>query len=379
MSMSSNLQAADAFRQKGNYNAAFAALDRYREVSAENPDFWTVRGLLLRDLGRIGESEADLVRAFRDSPGNASYERNYAITLLHSGKWLDGWKHYQSRQYLIQWRHKRSKVKLWSGQSLKNLRVLVFQEQGAGDFIQFARFLPQLAGVGARITVQCDENLYSLVETSKGVLGVEDVITSPTAGKGDDAFDVQIPVMSLPSVLGGLAPDEADRYLVVPDSAVQTFPSLDACSRLRPLVIAWACNPGSPNAAARSCPLATFEPIVRTGEFRIQSVQLAYKRDEETKMAEFGIENLSPKLADFGQTAGALISAGNVLTIDTSVAHLAGALGVRTTLLLHTAADWRWHNDMDVSRWYGSVRIARQDRFGDWPSAIDRAYRILHE
>ena len=332
---------------------------------------------MLRDLGRIADSEADLLRAYRHSPRNADYQRNLAITLLHAGKWRDGWKLFESRQHLINWRHKRPKVKYWSGQSLKGLRVLVFQEQGAGDFIQFAQFLPRLSEHGARITVQCDENLRSLVETSRGRLGVEDVVTGPTAEKGDDVFDVQIPVMSLPHVLGGIAPDRAGPYLAVPDPAVQTFPPQDPSSRPRPLAIAWACNPDSRNAKARSCPLAAFEPIVRSGDFRIQSVQLAYTPVEETQMAEFGIENHSPKLADFGQTAGALVAAGKVLTIDTSVAHLAGALGVRTTLLLHAAADWRWHNDADASRWYVSVRIARQEQFGDWPSAIARAQRVL--
>jgi hypothetical protein len=156
MSLPSQLQFAESCRLKQNYAAAHRAVDNYEKLASNEPDAWNVRSLICLDQGDIVASKRLLRRAVEASGHRADYRLNLALPLLHAGEGADGWRYYEGARAGIRWRRAR-RTPLWQGESLDGARVFVFQEQGLGDFIRFARLLRHLAEPGARVTVRCDQ------------------------------------------------------------------------------------------------------------------------------------------------------------------------------------------------------------------------------
>jgi hypothetical protein len=376
MPLPPELQEADNRRKVQDYPAALMRVDQYVAAHAKNAGSESVLGLVYRDLGDLDRSEAHLRSALDQAPNNRLHLWNLAITLLQKGQWPSGWTFFESRGDFINWRYRRNDVDFAGrNQALAGQRVLIYQEQGAGDFFQFARFIPIVKAGGATITIQCDDNVAPVIAPLCEAWEIEELIAGPVVQDAAAAFDFQIPVMSLPHVLGDIAPPNHTPYLSVPDAATEAFQ--DVRDAERPIVIAWKTNSDTDNSAARSCPLAIFADVLHGAGVEAFSVQFEATDEERAFMADLGIMDLTPRLHSFADTAAAIVAAGRVLTVDSAVGHLAGALAARTCVLLHSAADWRWHDDQDTSRWYPSTRLTRQTGPGDWASAVPRARDIL--
>ena len=390
-----------AYHQAGELEQAATA---FREALAVQPDFLPARynlGVTLNDLERFPAAIVELERVVAEEAAHADAHRalgfaysqvrdldaairhlrqaialrpdfaeahlNLGMLLLMQGHYAEGWEHFDWR-----WRtpgftpfapHSHPR---WDGGPLPEGTLLIHTEQGAGDAIQCLRFLPQVAARCQQLLLVAPPALHPLVT---GLAKNLSVMAPGTLAA--DTFDAYLPIMSLPRVLG--VATEADIPNQVPYLRAEPhrLPLPDAGGRRIGLV--WAGSPRFGNDRHRSIPLPTLAPLfAATGEdsqwFSLQKGEAARQR---LALAEpERLHDLDPQLHDYGDTAAALSQLDLLISVDNAVAHLAGALGVPSWLLLPFNADWSWGLDRTDSPWYPSLRLFRQPTLGDWEEVI---------
>jgi hypothetical protein len=268
---------------------------------------------------------------------------------------------------------------MWLGDGpIEGKTILVFADEGLGDTIQFARYIPMLAARGARVTLWVDDPLAQLLS---GLSGVCRLIT-----RSDPlpAFDLHCPICSLPLAfqtrLDTIPPDV---YLPQPAQAqVQAWESRLRASlgpRSKPRVgLAWSGNPNHWNDHNRSLPLQKLSPLLDL-DATFVSLQKDPRPDDRAQLEKAGIIDLTAQLTDLAETAALMSCLDLVISVDTSVAHLAGALRRPTWILLPDTPDWRWLLGRDDSPWYGSVRLFRQDQRREYEPVVARMREALQQ
>ncbi len=319
---------------------------------------------LLKELGRLDEAEALYREALRQRPDEPGLHFNLGLVLLLRGRLDEGWPEYE-------WRFRAGTARIpdcaqacWQGEPLDGRTLLVRTEQGFGDTIQFCRFVPLVTG--GHVVLEVQSPLRRLVG---GLQGVERIVS---AGDTLAAFDLYVPLLSLPHLLG--FPPVTVPYL-------RAEPQLIAAWRERlghngfKIGIAWQGNPASQAELGRSCPLEALRPLASLPGVRLISLQKHHGLDQLASLAaELRIE--TPQLdagADaFVDTAAVMACVDLIVTSDTSVAHLAGALGRPVWVALQHVPDWRWQLAREDCPWYPSMRLFRQTRRSDWDGVFAR-------
>jgi hypothetical protein len=265
---------------------------------------------------------------------------------------------------------------LWDGSRLAEKTILLHAEQGLGDTIQFIRYAPLVKQRGGTVIVECDNSLMRLFRSCPGI----DLLVAERSSL--PPFNLHAPLMSLPYILKtclNTIPASIP-YLHAgdePDSPLNAI--LKAHDGQRRIGIVWAGSPKHQNDANRSCPLIHFQRLTEVEDVALFSLQ---KNEKETGLTlkESGLNqviNLSPFLSDFADTAAAIMKLELVITVDTAVAHLAGALGKPVWVLLPFAPDWRWLLNREDSPWYPTMRLFRQRAPEDWESVFERVVSAL--
>jgi tetratricopeptide (TPR) repeat protein len=353
---------------------AVAALTEAVRLNPSNADAWTNLGVAQQADNRLPEALAALTRATELAPAMAEAQWNLAIAQLLSGDLRRGFAGYESG-FRTGARPARSlPMPRWAGEPLAGKRLLVWAEQGFGDSFQFVRFLPLLKARGATVILECQKGLKGVLAGCPGADAVVEAADSPAHYA---SCDFHVPLMSLPALLGttpgtipppGLAPDPARV-----DAWRARLPATG-----RRVGIVWAGRPQHQNDRNRSCPLAAFAPLAAVPGVTLVSLQ---KGEGAEQLARFAhrerVLDLGATLVDFADTAAVISNLDLVITVDTSVAHLAGALGRPVWVLLPFAPDWRWLLARDDSPWYPSARLFRQSAPGDWDGVLARAARAL--
>jgi hypothetical protein len=268
---------------------------------------------------------------------------------------------------------------MWRGDGvIAGKTILVFADEGLGDTIQFARYIPMLAARGAQVLLWVDDPLLPLLS---GLSGVSRFLT-----RSDPlpAFDLHCPFCSLPLAFrtrletipaGVYLPKPADVQVRAWESRLQDHLG----ARRKPRVgLVWSGNPNHWNDHNRSLPLQKLSPLLAL-DAAFVSLQKDPRPDDKAYLERTGIIDLTAGLADLGQTAALISCLDLVITVDTSVAHLAGALGRPTWMLLPYTPDWRWLLGRDDSPWYRSVRLFRQDQRRDYAPVIARVREALQQ
>lgn len=261
---------------------------------------------------------------------------------------------------------------LWRGEPLAGRRILLWAEQGLGDTLQFARYVLPLAQAGAHVILAVQAPLRNLLRDSLPVevVGLEEPV----------AADFHCPLLSLAERLGtdaGTIPWPGP-YLR-PPVGTAALADLDALPRPR-VGLVWAGNPAHHNDANRSMPFDALLPLLATPGVGFCSLQMgAAASAAADRPAQAHWVDVAPSLRDFADTAAALARLDLVLAVDTSVAHLAGGLGIPGAILLAFAPDWRWHLERDRSPWYPSLRLLRQRAPRDWRSVVEDATALVVE
>jgi Tfp pilus assembly protein PilF len=335
------------------------------------------RGNALRALNRHAEAIAAFGRALEINPELADAHLNEGLARLGIGDFAAGWPKYE-------WRDRRaaaaprpaSPAPRWRGdEQLAGKVILLHAEQGLGDTIQFLRYAPLVARKGARVIAEVQQPLKALAE---GLRGVERVIAQ---GDPRPAFELQCSLLSLPLAFGTrleTIPAEIPYLAAAPERIAQWRARLGEQRAFRVGIVA-AGRPGHRNDRNRSMPMARLAgALLAPDELELVSLQPALdERDARALGSRAGFVSLAGQLKDFSDTAAVVSLMDLVVSVDTAVAHLAGAMGKPVWILLPHSPDWRWLLEREDSRWYPSARLFRQAQIGDWQPVLERVRREL--
>jgi tetratricopeptide (TPR) repeat protein len=374
---------AEAHNNRGNVLLRLgrpdAALDAYDEALALKPNFATARnnrGTALVALNRHPEAIDDFNLALAGHPGLAEVEFNRSLALLALGDFRAGWRGFESRWGQEHWAGKRRNFMqpLWLGeQAINGKTILLHNEQGYGDAIQFARYAPLAAAQGARVILEVHPPLKALMST---IANAHVVATDEPL----PAFDIHCPLMSLPLAFATeVATIPATiPYIWPPAERIEKWKNRLPRGRRLKIGIVWAGSPAHRNNHNRSIALTQFSRILSTPGLQFVCLQKDVSAtDLEVLRGNGRVELFDDEIADFADTAAIMAMLDLVVCVDTSVAHLAGALGRPVWVLLPFSADYRWLLDREDSPWYPSARLLRQPRIGDWDSVLERVQQEL--
>ncbi len=363
------------------------AIDSFRraiDINPQSAEAWNNLGNVYFRLHRLGEAEAAYRRSLDIRPSYVEADLNLGILLLLRGNLPEGWPRYESRWSMPGVAEKRPKFKQpeWEGDPLSGRTLLVYSEQGMGDNLQFVRYLPLLREryPDSKIYFWCLPPLYRLFRSCAETWGIEAL--PPTVAGGLPPIDLQIALLSLPYRMGTeLSSIPANVPYIWPESGlVEKWSSRLAELPGKKVGVVWASGEIYAFHKFRTVRLKQLEPLLNTPGISWVSLQKGSGAEQIVSEGLSGkIVNLMDEVEDFADTAAIMAGLDLVVSVDTSVPHLAGAMGVPVWLLDRFDTDWRWLLDRADSPWYPTMRIFRQTSFGDWPSAMDAAAAALAE
>jgi len=336
--------------------AILAEADR---MQPDSPVILTTLGQAMLGLRRFAEGEALLHRAALLRPNDPWPHLGLALSRFLQGDWRSAFAHYRWRRALPgAVPQPRRGDRVWAGESLFGASILLFGEQGKGDTIQFLRFAPVLAEHGAEVSILCPPDLLPVILATAKV--------KPFCGPTRRRFDFVASLIDVADILG-VGPETVPArvpYLAAPNRSI--LPPPPAGTRLR-VGLCWAGSAVHSNDAARSVPFTLFLPLLGIPGLELVSLQVGPRAaDIAAAGAEPLILDPSSRLGDFGDTASVLAGIDLVISVDTSVAHLAGALGRPVWTLLPYHPDWRWGLESETTPWYPTMRLFRQNAPGEW-------------
>jgi tetratricopeptide (TPR) repeat protein len=370
---------------EGRFEEAVAVFERAEALghraAASN------RGNSLLDMGRMEEALRAHETAVEREPENSGAQYNLSLTRLRLGDWAQGWQGYEARWRFREVHHNPMVFRQprWKGEALDGRRILLYAEQGLGDTIQFCRYATLVAARGGKAIVQVREPVKRLMASLAVVRAGEAEVAA--LGFEPPHFDIECPLMSLPAVFGTTTETVpwpgaylgAEPALVL-DKKMQ-FPDIRTkeCSRERPLRIgfAWAGNPRYKADRQRSTTLATLLPLLRTPGVTWISLQKGPATEELAALpGDVFVWDGSSQDCDLAETAALVATLDLVVTTDTSIAHLAGAMAKPVWILLPHLSDWRWMQELETTPWYPTARLFRQRAPGDWAGVVERVIGV---
>ena len=368
----------------------------FEKAIALDPKYLSVyknRGTLWVWSGEIERGLQWYEKGLEIAPKDPELHRNLGIIYLLQGDYDRGWPEYRWRWHMDSLRRPACSAPIWTGQPVNGKLILLYPEQGRGDEIHFIRMASVLANAGARVCVQCDPSMIPLFTSARG--------TETLLPAASPIPDVHYQASIFDAVDGwyqahGELPYGTEffssaaqhkGYLSVSDPLVSYWDTwmehhgMAKGDRKR-IGIAWQGNPDHHADVYRSVPLETYRPLAEDPSLHLISLQFGFG-SEQLDQVDFG-SSISRLPADtdtsggaFTDTAAVMKNLDHIVTTDTSVAHLAGALGVPTTVLLGKIPDWRWLREGDTTKWYPSMKLVRQTEMGNWSEVMSEVHQSL--
>lgn len=354
------------------YEDALASFDQVLATTPENQFAQFHRGNMLMTLRRHDEAAAAFGRAIEIDPDYVNAHCNLAFLCLSIGDFGPGWKEYE-------WRWKDPQMfgdlpnfaqPRWTGtEPLAGKVILLGAEQGLGDTLQFCRYVPLVKALGATVVLEAQPELRSVLATLGGV----DEFVDRKRGAVLPPFDVYCTLLSLPLAIGtelSTIPCDVPYLHADPERVARWREKLGTPTRPR-IGLVWSGNPKHLNDRNRSISLASLLPLM-SDAFEWISLQKVVREEDQESLASSPLRHFGDELGDFADTAALLETVDCVLSVDTSVAHLAGALGRPLWVMLPHTPDFRWLLDREDNPWYPQARLFRQSQPGDWADVFER-------
>ncbi|MFC5509568.1 tetratricopeptide repeat protein [Massilia jejuensis] len=365
------LNRANVLQDLGRSEEALAAYDAVLAQTGDSAATWNNRGNVYEAMLRYEDALACFDKAIAIQPGYAPPHWNRALLNLQHGNLRDGWRGYEWRwnnEVLSCYAEKRTTPEpVWDGRdALEGKTILLYAEQGLGDTLQFCRYAALVKARGARVVLEVQAPLRALLAKLEGA----DLVVAK--GEPLPAVDYQCPLMSLPLAFGtelhSIPAPHA--YLASDDTRLAQWEARLG-ARVRPRVgLVWSGNAQHANDHNRSLPFAQLARLFDL-DCQFVSLQKEYRDADRALLDASPVLRMDTYLNDFADTAALCRQMDLVIAVDTSVAHLAGALGKPLWLLLPQVADWRWLTVRDDSPWYATARLFRQPAKADWNGVID--------
>ncbi|NDV25553.1 tetratricopeptide repeat protein [Desulfovibrio sp. JC010] len=351
----------NVLRRQGRLKESVNCHRRAIELDRKFIDAYYNLGLVLQDLGKLDESIRLFNYCLKYRPGDHRINWDKSLALLSKGDFINGFELYEYRwkREELTLRHFRQPV--WDGSPLNGKTIFIYGEQGFGDTLNFCRYLPLVAEAGGKVIFECQPELVSLLE---GMDGIDAIIRN---GERLPDFDVQSPLLSLPRIMKHDLKSIPRKcpYIIPPAQA--GFPVHVPQGTKFKIGIVWAGKPTHKNDHNRSVSIENFLPFAGIPGVTLYSLQ---KGPETAQREKYGcgllVRDLGSGCEDFADTAKIMGQLDLIITVDTSVAHLAGALNVPVWVAIPYNPDWRWMRKRKDSPWYPSMTLFRQKKAGDW-------------
>ncbi|MFM9912420.1 MAG: tetratricopeptide repeat protein [Methylophilaceae bacterium] len=381
--VSAKINLANSLRILGQHDAACETLQSVLATHPQSTEALNNLATVYQDMGQTHQALSCLEQASRINPSLPHVKWNTALAQLLLGDYLNGWANFESRWEgcsNLKNAYQKPLNTAWRGEDLSNKTLLLWAEQGFGDTLQFVRFVENLLKLGAKIILEVQKELVGLLQNT---FKTTTVIAS---GETIPAYDYHCPMMSLPFHLGITLenPSNSTPYLMADKKKTAYWRKKLNSTQGKKVGLVWAGSSRGSNIelvvidARRSLKLSALADILGILGYSFFSLQ---KGEHSKQIRELGLNDqlidFSEEWTDFEDTAAFIANLDMVISVDTAVAHLAGALGKETWLLNRHDTCWRWLADRNDSPWYPTLRLFRQPKLGDWDTVISNVAKAL--
>ena len=381
---------ATYYRGNGNIKKSLSVFEQLLKEDNTEPDVWANIGSIYGENRDLKKAEICLLASLKIDTNFSQANVDLAYTYHLQGRWAEAWKLYEHRfghdpfgkpifPQLKQMAEIYDINKKWNGDDIKNKKVLLYSEQGIGDAINFVRYVPMIKKKGCYVIVHCSDEIKTIIETCEGV---DEVIGYKERSKSKlPKYDIHCSLLSLPFLLNN--PDIPSKTYI--KSSLQA--DLGNYKGFK-IGICWAGSPYHPNDKYRSCYLKNFKKISNIPNTTLFSLQKDKRKrkyvtgeliDFTKDASNMKIVDLEDTIKTFNDTAAIIDQLDLIITVDTSLLHLAGAMGKETWALIPWNCDWRWQNNGTSTVWYPSVKLFRQKTLGDWGPVFDEVKKKLQK
>ncbi|CEK20012.1 tetratricopeptide repeat protein [Chthonomonas calidirosea] len=363
-----------ALAKQERFHEAIAAYEHALDLAPNMAEAYNMLGNAWRALGIIDKAERCYRQAVSLKPESAEFRVNRGLTALLQGRYEEGFADFE-RRFALAAVHlpPLPRGRPWHGEPLRGRTLLVRFEGGFGDTLHFLRYLTPIRAAGARVLLECQPELARLLSWCADA---DAVISAVRPNPPSEPFDFHVSLLSLPYHLwkthGSLS--QSVPYIKAPPKLERAWrEKLTQKSDGLRVGVVWAGNPYYPNDKKRSCPIERFSSLFEVAEAAFYSLQKGGASEyAQPILRQWGVQDLSQELRDFADTAAAIAALDLVISVDTAVAHLAGAMGKPVWVLLPFSPDWRWGMTGGTTVWYPSMRLFRQTQRDDWQGVLEQ-------
>lgn len=370
---------ANCYWFKGQFRLAHQA---YADTLLVNKDWAQARYMLANCEYTLGNSKT-AISIYRDliamRPDFIDAQLGLAYALLRTGQWQEGWRYFESRLLFSEFAlYQSSKLPQWDGGDIHGKSLLVFAEQGIGDTLQFARYLTLVRAKVGRLGLTCDRRLHSLFGSQHGIDELLDRDASAVQSH-DGKYDYRISLMSLPNLFQSTGDMTWNMPYYKSEKIKRKSWNNRIGSEKLNVGLVWAGNPSQKDDKFRSCKLKQLLPLMQLAHVQFYSLQVGKARDQIQETGCTSLIDIAGELTTFVDTAAVIDELDLVISVDTAVAHLAGALNKPVWTMLWYSHCWRYLESRIDSPWYPTMRLFRQKEIGEWSYVVNQIAAALSD